>query len=290
MERLVGKTAFITGGARGQGRAIAEKFAGEGADIIVCDLDHQIETVQYPLATAEDMATTVDAVKRHGRRIVAETADVRYQADIDRVVAAGLAAFGKIDIIVANAGLLDNKPFWEITEAEWSDVVETCLGGVWRTLKAVARHMIENRSGSVILTSSTNGQEGGPNTMHYVAAKHGVIGIMKCAAIELGPHNIRVNALLPGPVDTIINDNPGTRDRIAGKSGATREEYLAAVRNWHLLRGRSALSPQAVADGAIWLASDESRHVTGLEMVIDAGHRVLPGVNFNPIVDDDAAR
>jgi SDR family mycofactocin-dependent oxidoreductase len=290
MNRLVGRTAFITGGARGQGRAIAEKFASEGADIITCDLDQHIDTAKYPLGTVADMEMTIDAVKQHGRRIVAEVADVRYQSQIDRVVEAGIAAFGKIDVVVANAGFLDNKPFWEITETEWSDVVETCLGGVWRTAKAVAPHMIENRRGSIILTSSTNGQEGGPDTMHYVAAKHGVIGIMKCAAIELGPHNIRVNSLLPGPVDTIINDNPGTRARIAGKPGATREEYLAAVRNWHLLRGRSALLPEAVADGAIWLASDESRHVTGLEMVIDAGHRVLPGVNFNPIVDDEAAR
>lgn len=290
MERLSGKTAFITGGARGQGRAIAEKFAHEGANIITCDLAEHIETIKYPLGTPEDMAATVESVEQIGAKIVAETADVRYQDQIDRVVELGLAAFGKIDIVVANAGLIDNKPFWEITEGEWSDVVETCLGGVWRTLKSVAPHMIENGNGSIILTSSTNGQEGGPDTMHYVASKHGVIGIMKCAAIELGPHNIRVNSLLPGPVDTIINDNPGTRARIAGKPGANRGDYLTAVRNWHLLRGRSALSPEAVADGAIWLASEESRHVTGLEMVIDAGHRILPGMNFNPVVDDEAAR
>jgi SDR family mycofactocin-dependent oxidoreductase len=290
MGRLAGKTAFITGGARGQGRAIAEKFAREGADIIVCDIGGPIEHVKYPLATAGDLAETADTVEKLGQRVIAQIADVRDQSQLDEVVAAGLKEFGKIDIAVANAGLLDNKPFWDITEGEWSVVVETCLGGVWRTAKAVAPHMIERRSGSIILTSSTNGQEGDPNTMHYVASKHGVLGIMKSAALALGPYNIRVNSILPGPVDTIINDNPGTRDRIAGKTGATREEYLTAVRNWHVLRGRSALSPDAVADGVIWLASDESRHVTGLEMLIDAGHRLLPGVNFNPIVDDEAAR
>jgi len=245
--------------------------------------------VKYPLATAADLADTAAVVRRLGRSVVALPADVRSQAELDVVVAAGMEAFGGIDVVVANAGLLDSKPFWEITEDEWSVVVETCLGGVWRTMKAVAPHMIERRSGSIILTSSTNGQEGDPNTMHYVASKHGVLGMMKSAALALGPHNIRVNSLLPGPVDTVINDNPGSRDRIAGRSGATRAEYLAAVRNWHVLRGRSALSPQAVADGAIWLASDESRHVTGLEMLIDAGHRLLPGVNFNPIEDDAAA-
>ncbi|QSE92163.1 mycofactocin-coupled SDR family oxidoreductase [Rhodococcus pseudokoreensis] len=291
MNRLDGKTAFITGGARGQGRAIAEKFAREGANIIVCDIDGPIEHIHYPLATAADLKETEASVERLGRGVVAEIADVRDQEQIDRVVAAGLDKFGHIDVVVANAGVLDNKPFWEMTDSEWKVVTDICLNGVWRTVKAVAPHMMERMRGSVILTSSTNGQEGDAGNMSYVAAKHGVIGVMKSAALALGQYNIRVNALLPGPVDTIINDNPGTRDRITGKAGATREDYLAACRNWHVLRGRSALAPEAVADGAIWLASDESRHVTGLEMLIDAGHRLLPGLNFdNDVVDEEASR
>ncbi|OUS88523.1 mycofactocin-coupled SDR family oxidoreductase [Rhodococcus sp. NCIMB 12038] len=290
MNRLEGKTAFITGGARGQGRAIAEKFAREGANIVTCDIDGPIEHIKYPLATAADLKDTAASIERIGRGVVAEIADVRDQEQIDRVVAAGLDKFGQIDVVVANAGVLDNKPFWEITDSEWDVVTDTCLGGVWRTVKAVAPHMIERLRGSVILTSSTNGQEGDAGNMSYVAAKHGVIGVMKSAALALGQYNIRVNSLLPGPVDTLINDNPGTRDRITGKAGATREDYLAACRNWHVLRGRSALASEAVADAAIWLASDESRHVTGLEMLIDAGHRLLPGLNFNNnVVDDEAS-
>lgn len=290
MSRLDGKTAFITGAGRGQGRAIAEKFAREGANIVICDIDTPIEHVDYPLSSAADLAETVAGVQNLGGRVVAEVADVRDQDQIDRLVAVGIKEFGQIDIVVANAGLLVNKPFWETTESEWKVVTDVCLGGVWRTVKAVAPHMMSRVRGSVILTSSTSGQEGDPGIMSYVASKHGVLGIMKSAALALGPYNIRVNALLPGPVDTIINDNPGTRDRIAGKPNATREEYLASCLNWHILRGRSALSPDAIADAALFLASDDSRHVTGLEMLIDAGHRLLPGLNLNSIADEVAAR
>lgn len=290
MNRLDGKTAFITGASRGQGRAIAEKFAAEGANIVICDIDTPIEHIEYPLSTAADLAETATAVEALGCGVVAEIADVRDQEQLDAVVATGLNKFGQIDIVVANAGLLINKPFWETTESEWKVVTDICLGGVWRTVKALTPHMIERRRGSIILTSSTSGQEGDPGILSYVASKHGVLGIMKSAALALGQYNIRVNSLLPGPVDTIINDNPGTRDRIAGKPNATREEYLTSVLNWHVLRGRSALAPEAIADGAIWLASDESRHVTGLELLIDAGHRLLPGLNFNNVADEEAAR
>jgi SDR family mycofactocin-dependent oxidoreductase len=285
--RLEGMVAFITGGARGQGRAIAAKFASEGADIIICDVGEQIEMLAYPLATADDMAATVDLVHSHRREIVAQVADVRSQDELDRVVDAGLSAFGKIDIVVANAGILDCKPFWEIPESEWQEVVDINLSGVWRTAKAVAPHMIARRSGCMIFTSSVNGVEGGADYLHYVSSKHGVIGLMRGAALELAPHNIRVHAVLPGPIDTVLNDNPPTRDRIAGRPGATREEYLAAVRNWHALRGRSALPPETIADAMVWLASDEAKHATGMEMVIDAGHMLLPGMNPNPIEDDD---
>jgi SDR family mycofactocin-dependent oxidoreductase len=290
MARLDGKVAFVTGGARGQGRAIAEKFASEGADIVTCDIDSSVSSLEYigyDLASAADMAVTVDAVRGLGREIVAEVADVRSQEQIDRVVQAGIDAFGKIDIVVVNAGIVDYRPFWEMTEDQWHGVVDVCMTGAWRTAKAVAPHMIERGEGVMVFTSSVNGIEGGWNYMSYIAAKHGVIGIMRSAALELGAHNIRVHAVLPGPVDTPINDNPPGRDRIVGHENATREEYLAAIRNWHALRGRTALPAEAIADGMIWLVSDEARHASGIELVIDAGHMVLPGTNPNPIADDE---
>lgn len=284
-DRLRGKVAFITGGARGQGRAIAVKFASEGADIVLCDVDSDVDTIEYPLATAEDMATTVELVRQQGRDVVAQVADVRDQAQIDRVVAAGLERFGRIDVVVANAGIVEYTPFWEMREDAFRDVVDVNLLGVWRTAKAVAPHMIERRDGCMVFTSSVNGQEGGWPYMSYVSSKHGVIGLMRAAALELGEHNVRCHAVLPGPIDTIMNDNQNCRNRFAGKQGATREDFLESTARWHLLRGRRALPPETIADGMIWLVSDEARHATGIELVIDAGHRLLPGVNPAPVAD-----
>lgn len=287
MGRLNGKVAFITGGARGQGRAIAHKFASEGANIVTCDIDSNLDTISYPLATRDDMDVTIGMVGATGREIVAEIADVRSQEQLDRVVERGIEAFGQIDIVVANAGIVDYRPFWEISEPQWRDVVDVCMTGAWRTAKACAPLMIERGQGVMVFTSSCNGVEGGWNYMSYIAAKHGVMGIMRSAALELAPHNVRVHAVLPGPIDTAMNDNEGGRDRIVGRDGATRAQYLAAVRSWHALRGRTALPAHVVADAMIWLVSDEARHATGVELVIDAGHMLLPGMNPSPIDDGD---
>ena len=285
MDRLKGKVAFITGGARGQGRAIAEKFAGEGADIILGDICHDIETVGYHLGTEADLRETQQSVEALDRRCLAEVADVRDQAAIDAVVAHGIEAFGKIDILIAQAGIADYKPLWEISEAEWQDCIDVNLTGAWHAIKAVAPHMIERGSGNVVFTSSVHGIEGGWNCSHYIAAKHGVLGLMKSAALELGPYDIRVNAVLPGPIDTKINDYPDGRDRIVGHKGATREEYLSSVKYWTALKGRTALPATAIANAMIWLVSDEAENVTGVELIIDAGHNVLPGVNPRPYLD-----
>lgn len=283
MDRLAGKVAFITGGARGQGRAIAEKFASEGADIVVADICKGLSTIGYDLATENDLRDTAASVERLGRKCIAEIADVRDQARLDDVVRKAIDTFGKIDITIAQAGIVDYKPFWEITEQEWQDEIDINLTGAWHTAKAVAPHYIERGSGNIVFTSSVNGIEGGWNYAHYIAAKHGVLGLMKSVALELGPYDVRVNAVLPGPVDTKINDNPPGRDRIVGHPGATREEYLRSVHYWHALKGRTALPATAIADAMIWLVSDEAFHVTGIELIIDAGHNVLPGTNPRPI-------
>lgn len=285
MDRLIGKVAYITGGARGQGRAIAEKFASEGADIVISDICQDIATLGYPLASEEDLRATKQSVETLGRRCLAEVADVRDQAALDGVVGRAIETFGKIDITIAQAGIVDYKPFWEITEQEWQDEIDVNLTGAWHTAKAVARHYIERGAGNIVFTSSVNGIEGGWNYSHYIAAKHGVLGLMKSVALELGTYDVRVNAVLPGPVDTLINDNPPGRDRIVGHAGATREEYLRSIRYWHALKGRTALPASAIADAMIWLVSDEAFHVTGIQLIIDAGHNVLPGTNPRPILD-----
>jgi NAD(P)-dependent dehydrogenase (short-subunit alcohol dehydrogenase family) len=178
-------------------------------------------------------------------------------------------------------------PFWELTEDVWDEMIAVNLTGVWKTVRAVAPHMMERRSGSIILTSSVNGREAGPEMAHYVAAKHGVIGLLRSFAYELGPHGVRVNAVLPGPILSPMANNEATRSWIFRRPGATLEDYLQATRNWHLLRGRPSLPTTVIADAMIWLASDEAAQVTGVELPVDAGHMVLPGMNMDPIVDEE---
>jgi NAD(P)-dependent dehydrogenase (short-subunit alcohol dehydrogenase family) len=213
---------------------------------------------------------------------VARTADVRDGAALAAAVAEGLETFGRVDALVANAGVFSQAPFWEIDEQQFRDVLEVNLLGVWRSMSAVAPHMIERGSGSMVFTSSNVGREGALFFAPYVAAKHGVVGFMKAAALELGGHGIRVNAVLPGTTDTLINDNPLGRDRAGGKPGTTREEYLASVRNWVALRDCGALPPDATADAMVFLASDRASYLTGVELNVDAGHLALPGFNHAP--------
>jgi SDR family mycofactocin-dependent oxidoreductase len=285
-QRLSGKVAWITGGARGQGRAIAERFAVEGADIIISDICAQVENVPYPTSTDADMDEARRLVEAHGRECIAEVADVRDQYALDRVVALGLDRLGRIDVLCASHGIASWHSVWEITDAEWDTQLAVNLTGVWHAAKAVAPHMMERQSGCMILTSSTNGRIAYPNMAHYTAAKHGVLGLMKSLALELGPHNVRANALLTGPIHTPMADNPATLAGLFGESDATTENYIAATRHFFALRGRSALKPSSVADALTWLASDEAEHVTGLELVLDAGHTILPPYNPSPVLSE----
>ncbi len=185
MGMLDGKVALITGGARGQGRAHAVTCAREGADVIIIDVLDQLPTVPYKLADKADLDETVRLVEAHDRRAVAVRADVRSSREIDVAVAAGIAEFGKIDILIANAGIWTLGSFWELTDDQWEEMIAVNLTGVWKSAKAVAPHMIERRRGSIVLIASVNGLEAGQFTAHYVAAKHGVIGLMKNIALEL---------------------------------------------------------------------------------------------------------
>lgn len=286
MGKLEGKVAVITGGGRGQGRAIAVRFAREGARVVVCDIAAQMETVPYDLAGPDDLQETKNLVKEAGGECLALVADVRYQDQLDEVVSRSLEQFAHIDILVSQAGIVDFKPFWEISEAEWRDQVNVNLTGHWRAAKAVAPHMMERGAGSIVFTSSVAGVEAGWDYMHYVAAKHGVIGLMKAAALELGPFGIRCNAVIPGPIDTLMNDNPATRAWITGIPDATREDFLRAVPAWFALKGRTALPLRAIEDTMTWLASEESDCITGLELRVDAGHTLLPGINPKHVNDE----
>lgn len=282
-QRLQGKVALITGAARGMGRAAALKFAREGARIIACDLGDQIPDIPYQVGNRGDLDETIELVRAAGSDGIAQVVDVRRQETLDNAVAAGIDAFGQIDIAVANAGIVHYGDFWNLTEEEWNLTLDINTNGVWRTAKAVAPHMISRLSGSIIITSSINGQVAMKRMAHYVTSKHGAIGLMKSLAFELGPYDIRVNTVLPGAIHTPMTDNPYQGEYTTGNPETKWEDRVEGLRPLNLLRGRTVLPASAIADAMCFLASDEAAHITGVELPVDAGHLILPGVNQDPV-------
>ncbi|MEU9823270.1 mycofactocin-coupled SDR family oxidoreductase [Pseudonocardia alni] len=286
MGLLDGKVVLVTGGARGQGRAHAVRSASEGADVVVLDVgDGAPSPAPYPLATAGDLAATVDEVRSTGRRALGLVADVRSQEQLDAAVAAALTEFGRIDAVVANAGVWAGGRFWEISEADWTDMVDIDLNGVWRTVKAVAPHLVERRAGSIVLTASTDSIETGHGYAHYVAAKHGVVGLLKAFALELAEFGIRCNAVSPGVVDTALLNNTFAYERIAGHPGGTREEFLDSVYHYNALRGLTAQAPERIAEAVVFLLSDQASTITGVNLPVEGGHLLLQGRNHAPVRD-----
>jgi SDR family mycofactocin-dependent oxidoreductase len=270
--RVAGKVAFITGAARGQGRTHALRLAEEGADIIALDLMEGIATAPYEMGTAEDLAETVRAVEALDRRIVASKADVRDFDAIKTALDDGVAQLGKVDIVLGNAGILSLGKAHELSEAEWQDVIDINLTGVWHTCKAAIPHLIEaDNGGSIILTSSTAGTKGLGNAAHYVAAKHGVVGLMKTLAVELGQYKIRVNTVHPTQVNTpLIFHEPLYKAFRPDLEHPTREDFIPPSIGINLIPV-PWIEPEDVSNAVLFLASEEARYVTGTELRIDAG-------------------
>ena len=270
--RLTGKVAFITGAARGQGRSHALRLASEGADIIAVDFCGPIPSVDYPLSTASDLARTAELVEALDRRIVAVQADVRDLASLERAVAAGVAELGSLDIVCANAGILSSGSLDELSEAAWRQMIDINLSGVWRTCKAAMPYIIAGgRGGSIILTSSVAGLKSYPNIAHYVAAKHGVTGLMRTLAVELASYRIRVNSVHPTQVDTdMIQNDVMYRLFCPDSDNPTREEFAAASRATGLLPV-DWVEAIDVSNAVLFLASDDARYITGTALAIDAG-------------------
>lgn len=289
MGRMDGKVALVTGAARGMGRAHAIRLAEEGANILAIDCPPDTG-LPYPTGSSDDLQITVKEVEALGRRIIAHEGDVRKQSSLDKLVADGVKAFGGLDVAVANAGIWTVHPFHDIPEDEFTAVLDVNITGVWRTLKAVSPAITERGGGSIIVTSSGNGVEGSPpHYAHYVASKHGVIGLAKSAALEFGQYGIRVNILLPGgPTDTPALDWQGGYDLCAGKGppGQGVKEDLEGAKYWSALRDVGLLPPRAMSEAVLWLASDESRWTTGLEMHVDGGHMLMPGLNMAKMAAD----
>ncbi|MAP62541.1 MAG: SDR family mycofactocin-dependent oxidoreductase [Microbacterium sp.] len=285
MGLLEGKVALITGGSRGQGRAHAVTCAREGADVVIIDTLDQVSTVSYPMAQQSDFDEAVRQVEALDRRIVPVVGDVRNQADLDAAVAKGIADLGRIDILIANAGIFSLAPAHEMTEEMWDDMIAVNLTAVWKSAKAVLPHMMDQGGGSIVMTSSINGLEPGANYVHYCAAKFGVVGVMKTLALEYARHGIRVNSVHPGAILTPMTSWQGAWDMMSGKpeGEGTEEDMLEAGYSFHALKGAGFLSPQRIADAALWLNSELASAVTGISVPVDAGHLLQPGYNPDPV-------
>ena len=276
MNELQGKTALITGGARGFGRAMALLFAREGADVAVADIAGELPSEHIGgMATQDDLERTVGELEALGRRAVGIRADVTRSDDCKRMAETAIEALGRIDVLCANAGVFSLAPSWELTEDEWDTVMSVNLKGVWLTTKHVVPHMIERRYGKIVITSSRDGLRAEANYAHYNASKFGVIGYMKSLAIELGPYEINVNAICPTQMaDKTSPPRGGTHpywDQVVGKENVGYEEFDEASGRENLFgRGGQPDFPD-VAEGALWLVSDRARLVTGVALPVDAG-------------------
>jgi SDR family mycofactocin-dependent oxidoreductase len=263
--KLEGKVAFITGAGRGQGRSHAVRLAEEGADIIAVDICRDYDTVGYGMATPEDLAETVKAVEALDRRIVARQADVRDAAALRAAVDDGVAQLGHLDIVSANAGICTVQPWDEVTPAGWQDTLDTNLTGVWNTMVVSVPHLIAAGGGSIICTSSTAGIKGLPYLAPYVAAKHGVVGIARTMANELARHKIRVNTVHPTGVDTPMGTGLGGLEPLLARDPNLGPIFMNTL-------DVQAVDPVDVSNAVLFLASDEARYVTGLELTVDAGN------------------
>jgi SDR family mycofactocin-dependent oxidoreductase len=273
---VAGKVAFITGAARGQGRSHAIRLAQEGADIIAVDLCEPIDTVGYPMATEEDLAETVRQVEALDRRIIARKADVRNTESLRAAVDEGVAEFGRLDIVSANAGILSSGQSHELSDDTWEQMIAINLSGVWRTCKVAIPHVIAGgRGGSLILTSSVAGLRSYNGVSHYVAAKHGVVGMMKTLAQELAPHSIRVNTVNPTQVDTDMIQNDMMYHLFRpDRENPTKAEFAEASAATILLP-IDWVEASDVSNAVLFLASDESRYITGISLPVDGGALVM---------------
>jgi len=269
--RVEGKVAFVTGAGRGQGRSHAVRLAEEGADIIAVDICSPVESVTYPMASEQDLAETARLVEEQDRRVITAVADVRDYARLKTVMDDGRTELGGLDIVVANAGIASYAPGHEIDDAAWNEMIDIDLKGVWHTIKAAVPHLLEQGSGSIVICASGAGVIGPPGLAHYVAAKHGAVGLMRGFANELSPSMIRINAVCPTQVDTpmIMNDEVFRMFR-PDLEAPGRDDIVEVSTNMNLIPV-PWVEPRDVSNAVLFLASDEARYITGTALPVDAG-------------------
>jgi (+)-trans-carveol dehydrogenase len=266
--RFVDRVALVTGAARGQGRAHALRLAREGADVIATDLHEPGADAAEPLA--RDLAETVELVRAMGRCVVAGAADVRDATQLRGLVEAGVAQLGRLDVVVANAGIVADGGVLDESDASWDRLIAVNLTGVWHTCRAAVPHLIAGgRGGAIVMVGSTMGVKAAPQVAGYVASKHGVVGLMQTLALELAPHWIRVNVVHPTVVDSPMM-------AVLAPANLDREELAARYRSVHALPV-GWIEPHDVSAAVAFLASDEARYVTGVSLPVDAGALLVSG-------------
>jgi (+)-trans-carveol dehydrogenase len=272
MGRLENKVAFITGAARGQGRAHAVRMAQEGADIIAIDLCEPLDTVYYDMPGEEELADTVRLVEEQDRRIIARKADVRDFEAVKAAVDEGVVELGRLDFIVANAGVSNIGPSQDITEKSWDAVVDINQKGVFLTVKAAIGHILAHGDGgAIVLTSSAAGLHAFAGLAHYASAKHGVVGLMRVLAVEFGPHKIRVNSIHPTQVNTPMLMNSYSYGLFCpDKDEPTIDDFAPVSQSMHTLPV-PWVEAVDIANAAVFLCSDEARYITGATLPVDAG-------------------
>ncbi|VEG55941.1 short chain dehydrogenase [Mycolicibacterium aurum] len=271
MGSLDGKVAFITGVARGQGRSHAVRLASDGADIIGIDICADIDSNGYPMASPAELQETVTLVEAHGGKMLASIADVRDFSAVKAAVDTGVAHFGRLDMVCANAGIAA-MAFAELTDAQdlqmWTDVLEVNLVGSFHTAKAAIPHLIAGeRGGSIVFTSSTAGLRGfggkGGGGLGYAASKHGIVGLMRALSNALAPHSIRVNTVHPTAVNTMMAVNPAMT--------AFLEHYPDGGPHLQNPMPVGLLEPEDISAAVAYLVSDAAKYVTGVTFPVDAG-------------------
>jgi (+)-trans-carveol dehydrogenase len=273
MGRFSGRTVFISGAGRGQGRSHAVRFAQEGANVIMFDRCQNLPEVQYPLATPADLDETARLVREQGVGAYKAVADVRDMAAVEQVLVDGSAELGRPSVIIANAGITTTAArSWEITEQAFRTVVDVDLVGVWHTLAAGVRLLrAHDEPGSCVATGSGASIKGLANIGAYVAAKHGVLGLVRTMARELGPFGIRVNAVLPGNAHTDMFDNDAMRRLFIPDTEDRTERLFRERASAGSPMGLPWVEPADISEAVLFLASDAARYVTGIALPVDGG-------------------
>ncbi|BDX34175.1 NAD-dependent oxidoreductase [Mycobacterium antarcticum] len=273
---LEGRVAFVTGAARGQGRAHAVRLAAEGADIVAIDVCGPVsDTITYAPATSVELAETASAVEATGRKVLAREVDIRDLAAQQQVVADAIEQFGRLDVVVANAGVLSWGRMFEMSEEQWDSVIDVNLNGTWRTMRAAVPAMIEaGNGGSIIVVSSSAGLKATPGNSHYAASKHGLVAITNSLALEVGEYGIRVNSIHPYSIDTPMVE-PDAMMEIFGKYPSFIHSFSPMPFHPVNHEGKKGLkefmTAEEVSDVVAWLAGDGSATISGSQIAVDRG-------------------